>query len=306
MTLIRNWALVIAAAATLLVQGLRLLPESSTVARGSAAANSQGCIDCHGRPEPGFPDDAYLSCASAIIDASDRHYDGLCSDLLAYFEVVRLKRTFSRRASSDDQNRLLQGESLARQYNCFQCHGELGQGGFRNAGALKGYIPGYFGTDFMRLTRGADPDSVRAWIREGVDPTLISHGVDGALAKFFIERQAVAMPIFASLPDESIRVLTDYVLTLNHLGAMDAKAIRAYGHETQRIRSAVSVRPAILSSPVTDEVVLTHGRTQIRFARATSAPSDIRSAAPAKLLQQCRQRCLPAPAPWTSRDWRFR
>lgn len=215
-------------------QGLWLLPESSPVERGAAAANSHGCIDCHGKSESEFPDDASLSCTTTRLDNKHPLYNGRCRDVLAYFEVVRLKRTFNLRAATPSPNRLLQGESLARQYNCFQCHGELGQGGFRNPGALKGYVPGYFGNDFSLLTRDGSSESVRTWIRKGVDPALLSNPIEGPIAEFFIERQEVSMPVFATLPEATIRMLADYVITLNRLGAMDAKAIRAYSQKTQQ------------------------------------------------------------------------
>lgn len=231
-------AIAIGIAAVLVSQGLRLIPESSPVERGATAANAHGCIDCHGKPEPGFPDDASLSCRNTRTNVSHPRHNGRCSDLLAYFEVVRLKRTFRTRAASAIQNRLLQGEVLARQYNCFQCHGELGQGGYQNAGALKGYIPGYFGKDFALLTRGGNPESVLSWIRHGIDPALLSKPIEGTVAEFYIERQAVSMPVFGSLPDSTIQVLADYVVALNRLGAMDAKAIRGYARKTQHASPA--------------------------------------------------------------------
>ncbi len=233
MAFFRNGVL-ICAVAVLVLQGPRFIPESSPAARGASSANSHGCIDCHGRPEPDYPDDAYLSCADAGINTAHTRYEGLCSDVLAYFEVVRLKRTFPVRAQIPNQNRLLQGEILARLYNCFQCHGELGQGGFRNAGALKGYIPGYFGKDFALLTQNSSGDSVQSWIRQGIDPHLLSRPIEGKIAKFFIDRQEVSMPVFGALPDSTIQVLAEYVIMLNEFGAMDAKAIREYGRRTQQ------------------------------------------------------------------------
>lgn len=224
---------VIAVVAVFMPWSLRLVPESSPVERGAAAANSYGCIDCHGKSEPGFPDDVDLSCTNIRVSSSHPDYAGRCSDLLAYFEVVRLKRTFPARLESANPNRLLVGESLARQYNCFQCHGELGQGGFRNAGALKGYIPGYFGNDFALLTRDGDTESVQNWIRQGIDPAIFSRPLEGTIAEFFIDRQEISMPIFGTLPDSTIRILADYVISLNQLGAMDAGAIRAYSEQTQ-------------------------------------------------------------------------
>jgi len=229
-----TYAVAVSLAAVLVSQGLRLVPESSPVERGAAVAHSAGCIDCHGQPGTSFPDEARLSCRNAGASIGHPAYDGRCSDVLAYFEVVRLKRSFRERADAPNPNRLLQGERLARQYNCFQCHGELGQGGFRNAGALKGYIPGYFGKDFALLTQDGNPESVRRWISQGIDPALYSKPFDGTIARFFIERQEVSMPIFTSLPDTSIQILTDYVIALNQFGAMDVKAIRAYGELTRQ------------------------------------------------------------------------
>ena len=224
-----------AATALLVWLGVQLIPESTPVARGATSAYLGGCIECHGQPGIEFPDDAALECVDVRVNIIHPHYEGRCRDLLAYFEAVRLKRTFSTRAKSRNPNRLLQGERLARKYNCFQCHGELGQGGFRNAGALKGYIPGYFGDDFAKLTRGGNAESIRLWIKQGIDPALLEHPIKGTAAEYFIEHQAVSMPKFATLPDSKIRILTDYVIALHQFGEMDAKAIRGYSRLTQRL-----------------------------------------------------------------------
>ncbi len=230
-----GWLVVGTTAAALLVfLWMRLVPESTPVARGSTAANMVGCIACHGQPADGFPDDSTLECTNVNHNALHSRYEGKCSDLLAFFEVVRLKRTFRTRVKSPSQNRLLQGERLARQYSCFHCHGELGQGGFRNSGALKGYVPGYFGDDFAQLTRGGSAESIRSWISHGIDPALFEHPIEGTIAKFFIEYQAISMPAYGTLSDSKIRILTDYVIALNKLGEMDAKSIRAYSRLTQQ------------------------------------------------------------------------
>ena len=222
------------AAALLVWLGVGLVPESTPVARGATYAYMGGCIDCHGQSGNTPSDDPALECAGKSIEPTHPHYEGRCHDLLAYFEAVRLKRTFSKRANSRNPNRLLQGERLARKYSCFQCHGELGQGGFRNAGALKGYIPGYFGDDFAQLTRGGSAESIRVWISQGIDPALFDYPIEGTIAEFFIEHQAVSMPNYGTLSDSKIRILTDYVIALNKLGEMDAKSIRAYSRLTQQ------------------------------------------------------------------------
>ena len=222
------------AAALLVGIGVRLVPESTPVARGATYAYMGGCIGCHGQPGEAPSEYPVRECAAKSIEPTHPRYEGSCRDLLAYFEAVRLKRTFSKRANSRNPNRLLQGERLARKYSCFQCHGELGQGGFRNAGALKGYIPGYFGDDFAQLTRGGSAESIRAWISQGIDPALFDYPIEGTIAEFFIEHQAVSMPNYGTLSDSKIRILTDYVIALNKLGEMDAKSIRAYSRLTQQ------------------------------------------------------------------------
>ena len=224
-----------AGAALLVWLGVRLVPESTPAARGATYAYMGVCIECHGQPRDAPSDVPALECVGASIEPTHPYYEGTCRDLLAYFEVVRLKRTFSKRANSRNPNRLLQGERLARKYSCFQCHGELGQGGFRNAGALKGYIPGYFGDDFAQLTRGGSAESIRIWITQGIDPALFEYPIEGTIAEFFIEHQAVSMPKYGTLPDSKIGILTDYVIALNKFGEMDAKSIRAYGRLTQQL-----------------------------------------------------------------------
>jgi len=222
------------AAALLVWLGIRLVPESTPVARGTAYAYMRNCIECHGQSGEALTDDTALECNEDLLKPTHPSYEGECHDLLAYFEAVRLKRTFRKRAKSKRPNRLLQGEYLARKYYCFQCHGELGRGGFPNSGAFKGYIPGYFGDDFALLTRGGDTESVRAWITQGIDPALLEHPIKGTIAEFFIEHQAVSMPKFGTLPGSKIGILTDYVITLNQFGEMDAKGIRTYSRLTQR------------------------------------------------------------------------
>jgi hypothetical protein len=43
------------------------------------------------------------------------------------------------------------------------------------------------------------------------------------------------MPEFGTVPDEQIRILTDYVIALHEFGEMDAKSIRIYSQLTQRL-----------------------------------------------------------------------
>ena len=220
-------------AALLASLGQRLIPESAPFARGAETGNKGSCNSCHGQTEIGYPDDSSLDCGNAGATTRHPQYEGDCADLLAYFEMVRLKRSFRSRADAPLRNRLLQGEILARQYNCFQCHGELGQGGFRNAGALKGYIPGYFGNDFALLTRGGSPESVMAWISQGIDPALFDHPLRRSDCRVPHRQPGNQHAAIRDNPVFTTSNLTDYVITLSNFGEMDAKAIRAYSRLTQ-------------------------------------------------------------------------
>jgi hypothetical protein len=164
-----------------------------------------------------------------------------CADVLAYFETVRLRRSFDDRARFNMDNPLFAGEHLARQYHCFNCHGHLGQGGFKNSKSLKGYVPGYFGSDFKVLTRNADPESVRMWIMHGMDSAILESPVSGRIAAFFFDRQAVGMPSYKTLEPEEIETLVNYVIAINRFGPMTAETIRSYGQQTRPSHSLTSL-----------------------------------------------------------------
>lgn len=209
--------------------GYRLLPESSPVARGASYAQTKPCINCHGDPDRPQLDEIEESCSNHNEISGHPDYDVECSDAMAYFESVRILRSFKQRKQARPDSPLIAGESLAREYHCFQCHGQLGQGGFKNAKSLKGYIPGYFGKDFKILTNNADPKSVRKWIKHGLDKAVTSDRFTGRAAKYFLEKQAVSMPSFKSLDPDEIETLVNYVIALHKLGPMTAETIRIYG-----------------------------------------------------------------------------
>lgn len=102
-----------------------------------------------------------------------------------------------------------------------------------NAKSLKGYVPGYFGSDFEILTENADPASVGEWIMYGTNSAILKKPVTGRIAKFFFERQAVHMPSYKSLEPKEIDILINYVIALNRLGPMTAKIVRSYGEQSR-------------------------------------------------------------------------
>ena len=213
---------------------IRLSPESSPVARGGATPGIYTCLTCHGKNDDVSPEDWSLSCDRQQA-GRQRHpdYEGQCEDLLAFFAAARVRNSFTERLSANTPNRLLAGEHLARTFYCFQCHGELGQGGFPNVGALKGYIPGYFGDDFRELTNDASPAAVKAWILEGTSPDLLDRLIEGPIAAFFMGRQAIQMPQLGSLSDSELGLLVDYVIALQALGPMNASTVREYDRLTR-------------------------------------------------------------------------
>lgn len=223
----------------------RIAPESAPVARGAKYAHFRGCIECHGNPDNPGPDANAKACADRNHLPGHPEYNVGCADALAYFETVRLGKTFATRIQHNNQNLLIAGEQLARRYHCFNCHGQLGQGGLKNSRSFKGYVPGYFGRDFKILTRNADPESVRQWIMYGVDSAILKNPVTGRIAKSYFARQAINMPSFKSLEPEEIDALVKYVIALNRYGPMSASMVRAYARDSvssTTVRDYISFR----------------------------------------------------------------
>jgi len=83
------------------------------------------------------------------------------------------------------------GRELARQWQCFSCHGPGGSGGLPNPGSFAGFIPGWYGPDFGDLvrTRGEFND----WILKGRNQRLDAN----PLAARFLSRQRIQMPAYA-------------------------------------------------------------------------------------------------------------
>ncbi len=197
---------------------VRVAPESSPIARGAAHAAKHRCSDsgCSGERLS-----AAIACRNIEVGTS-------CADVTAYWQAIRLRQDLSQRLRVAPNNRLLAGERLARELNCFQCHGELGQGGLANAGAFKSYVPGYFGDDFRILTDGGRKDVVREWIETGNAIVLTNHPLTGWIARLFFERQAISMPRFSSLASDEVDLLADYVIALNGFGPLDAGGLTRY------------------------------------------------------------------------------
>ncbi|MDQ5981184.1 MAG: hypothetical protein QG602_4162 [Verrucomicrobiota bacterium] len=117
------------------------------------------------------------------------------------------------------------GDALSRRHGCYQCHGELGQGGVANPDSFKGYIPGFQGKDFLKLTANGDRTEILHWIDHGRGKAIES-GPLGRIAKKFFDGQAIPMPGYRDhLSVAEKELLADYLLLLNKTGPLPASEI---------------------------------------------------------------------------------
>lgn len=178
---------------------------------------------------PAYGDDGHLTAAQiddiaawalAVGIKGFQGYDNLDEDMpeLTPEEVADL----------DEGELVLLGDRLSRQVGCYQCHGELGQGRIDNLASFKGYIPGFQGADFLKLTDGGDPAEIRHWIEHGRGQAIES-GVLGGMAKKYFDAQAIPMPGYAEvLSSAEIDLLVAYTLWLQEQGPLKAEAIESF------------------------------------------------------------------------------
>ncbi len=224
--------------------------EVTPAERGFRVALEHGCFSCHGPDGvggvanpgnedgevPGFAEGMPMMWASSEDEIRDYILDGAparkrddpeyrktvdgwllvmpayrgylsdaeVDDLVAYIGAV------SGLIAPLDDEAAAYGQELAYELGCFACHGPMGAGGVRNPGSLKGYIPGWWGDDFIELVR--DDDELRAWIVAGRIPRLDEHPI----APYFTEGQRIRMPAYGELLDEEkLAALMAYVKWVN-------------------------------------------------------------------------------------------
>ena len=211
-----------------LIAGLlayRLLPESSYIAQTQSVILDGDCRDCH------TSDNVFANGINVPPEFIHSVNDIEVADMEAYFEAVKLNQTFQARVN-EYSNSLIRGEQLARKNHCFNCHGILAQGGYINEGALKGYIPGWFGRDFDILTDDGNPDVITEWIKTGSYQKIIDDPITGLLAKHYLEKQESHMLKFSYLSDDEIKTLVQYVLFIRQYGAMRKGDVVDYKNAT--------------------------------------------------------------------------
>ncbi len=145
------------------------------------------------------------------------------SDLRALLVFLQVNQLMNMRSTSA-------GQSLARKYGCFDCHGPLGLGGVVNPRSFKGYISGWFGLDFDELTNNGNREVVAKWINDGTSASVTGKSLGrGMVARHFGESQAIKMPAFdRRMPMEDLNLLVDYVLLLRSLGDMSLSEAQRY------------------------------------------------------------------------------
>jgi mono/diheme cytochrome c family protein len=120
---------------------------------------------------------------------------------------------------------LVSGDLLARRHGCYQCHGELGQGGIANPDSFKGYIPGFQGKDFLKLTANGDRAEILHWIEHGRG-RAVEAGLLGGIARKYFDGQAIPMPGYRDqLTTAEKALLADYLLLVNKSGPLSAQEI---------------------------------------------------------------------------------
>jgi mono/diheme cytochrome c family protein len=220
-------------------------PYASDVDQGRVLAAQLGCFNCHGPggrggvhnpgskggEVPAFREGTVMMYAHTDQDLREYILDGAPAkkrDRPAYQEelqaqAIRMPAYRSvvstreldllvayLRAASDllapTEDPAAHGAELAAANGCFACHGEMGGGGLPNPGSLKGYIPGFGGSDYEELVR--NDEELHGWIADGGIPRLR----DDRAARFFIDRQRVQMPAFGThLKPEEIDAVMAYV-----------------------------------------------------------------------------------------------
>jgi mono/diheme cytochrome c family protein len=227
-------------------------PEETSAARGHRVAVWLGCFACHGPgggggvhnpgsqegEVPAFTEQTQMMYVKSTDDLREYVLDGAPKrrrddpDYVAKMKKAGLHMPAYRgfltdaeiedlvaylRATSGqvlpDEKLAAKGADLAAELDCFSCHGPLGAGGESNPGSFKGYIPGFWGSDFDELVQ--NDDELREWIAEGHLDRIEHHPVGG----IFFKRQRIQMPSYGDFQSaDDINALVAYVKWI-HAGA---------------------------------------------------------------------------------------
>src|SRR5262249_9763829 len=109
-----------------------------------------------------------------------------------------------------DEKLAARGAELAAALDCFSCHAPMGAGGVPNPGSFKGYIPGFWGTDYDELV--LNDDELHEWIKEG----HIERIENNPLGRSSLENQRTKMPAYGDyISADDVAALAAYVKWLH-------------------------------------------------------------------------------------------
>lgn len=211
---------------------------SNPIERGRVVAERMGCFGCHGPagskpiPNPGaaysevpaWDDGTWMIWNNRVADArawiEDGHPPTRAADVGALIPMPAYGDLLTEAELDDvlayylavaqfgfiEDEQVKRGRSTAAQLGCFGCHGPEGRGLIWNPGSLKGYIPGWEGSDYDELVR--DDDEFRQWVRNGISDRANGNPV----ARQFLQSQTIQMPAYGEhVTDEQLDSMLAYV-----------------------------------------------------------------------------------------------
>jgi mono/diheme cytochrome c family protein len=228
------------------LRGVLLEIEETPAARGHGLAERLGCFACHGAggaggvanpgsqegEVPAFVEQTQMMYVTSSDELREYVLDGMPKrrrdepEYVAQMQKAALQmpayRPFVTASEVEDLVAYLRatsgqilpkgdaaafrGAELAIEYECFACHGPLGAGGVANPGSFKGYVPGFWASDFDDLVR--DDGELREWLADGKIERIAEHPIGG----WFFRRQALKMPAYGKiLSAEQLDALAAYV-----------------------------------------------------------------------------------------------
>ncbi|RDH85906.1 MAG: hypothetical protein DIZ80_00055 [endosymbiont of Galathealinum brachiosum] len=221
-----------------------LTPEASPISTAANYMLDNQCNSCHFNIKQ-----KTITAEDYAANHNDLHIEK--EYLNAYLTAIKVSNNLSDRIKKSN-NSLIKGEQLAEKHRCFTCHGLYGQGGQANKGALKNYIPGWFGNDFDLLTNTGNHESIRDWIKNGTNNNLINEPFTGWIARYYLNKQEIKMLKLSNINTIDIELLVNYVKAIREYGPMDVETILEYEKDsikTKLVNKNITTKSLVNNTP---------------------------------------------------------